>query len=121
MTQKKDTKKRIAPQLTPKQIKYLRGVAHSLSPLVLIGKEGISEELLKAVQIEADRHELVKVKIGTNSSVDKNEATQVLPEATGCALVQLIGKTLILYRPNPKLAKEKRLVLPKAEKRDSSL
>lgn len=99
-------------QLTKKQIKYLRGLGHKLNALVLIGKEGITDQLIKASQVELLRHELVKVKIGNNSGVDKNEAAKIIPEATGSFLVQLIGKTLLLYKPNPKIPKDKRIKLP---------
>jgi RNA-binding protein len=100
-------------QLSSKQIKYLRGLGHALSPLVLIGKEGISDNLLQAVQRELDIHELIKVKIGTNSPVDKQEAVELIPQATAAALVQFIGKTLLLYKANPKKPKDKRIFLPR--------
>lgn len=99
--------------LTGKQIKFLRGKGHKLSPLVLLGKEGINENVLQAVDTELKNHELIKVKIGTNSSVNKNSAAKEIPEATQSVLVQLIGKTLLLYRPNPEKPKEKRILLPK--------
>lgn len=101
-----------APRLSAKQIKYLRGLGHKLSPLVLIGKEGMSAQLLEAVDAELANHELLKVKIGSNSGLDKNEAALRIPEATASALVQFIGKTLLLYRPNPDKNKDKRLQLP---------
>ena len=98
--------------LTPKQIKYLRGLGHKLNPLVLIGKEGLNASLLQAVETELHNHELIKVKIGTNSSVDKKDAAAAIPEATRSELVQLIGKTLLLYRANPQKPKEKRIRVP---------
>ncbi len=99
--------------LSNKQIKYLRGLGHKLSPLVLVGKEGLSKSLVAALDTELDNHELIKVKIGNNSDVDKKQAANFLPQATSSILVQLIGKTLLLYRKNPKRAKEKRICLPK--------
>ena len=110
MTEPKENK---LPQLSNKQVKYLRGIGHKLSPLVLIGKEGLNDKILTAVETELDNHELIKVKIGTNSSVDKKNAADILPPSTGSALVQLIGKTLLLYRANPKKPKDKRILLPK--------
>ena len=97
--------------LSTKQIKFLRGLGHKLSPVVLIGKEGLSEELIEAVKTELKHHELIKVKIGTNSDVNKNDAANQLPDITDSALVQLIGKTILLYKPNPKRPKEKRIVI----------
>lgn len=98
--------------LTKKQIKHLRGLGHKLNPLVLIGKEGINDSLIQAVETELCNHELIKVKIGTNSSVNKKKAAEIIPEATQSELVQLIGKTLTLYRANPKKPKDKRVYLP---------
>lgn len=99
--------------LNGRQKKYLKGLAHNLSPVVLIGKEGISERLLAAADLELQRHELIKVKIGNNSGLEKNETGKIIAEATYSTLVQLIGKTLLLYRKNPKRPKEERIVLPK--------
>lgn len=109
-----ESKKVDSKELTNKQIKYLRGMGHKLSPLVLVGKEGLSKSVLTAVDVELDNHELIKVKIGNNSDVNKNEAALSLPQSADCTLVQLIGKTLLLYRENPKRDKEKKIKLPKA-------
>lgn len=103
-----------SPTLTSKQIKYLRGLGHKLSPLVLIGKEGISDGVIEAAQAEIANHELIKVKIGSNSSVAKKDAANLIPTATASSLVQLIGKTLLLYKANPEIPKEKRIYLPKS-------
>ena len=99
--------------LTNKQIKHLRGLGHKLPALVLIGQEGITADLLKAISTELANHELIKVKIGTNSSVNKHDAALSIPKSTGSELVQLIGKTLLLYKANPERPKEKRIYLPK--------
>lgn len=108
------TKNKTHPHLTPKQIKYLRGLGHKITPLVLVGKDGISDGIIEATQTELANHELIKIKIGTNSSVAKEEAADFFPEATTSYLVQLIGKTLLLYRANPETPKEKRIHLPKS-------
>ncbi len=101
------------PKLSNKQTKHLRGLGHKLSALVLIGKDGISDGIIEAAQTELFNHELIKVKIGKNSSVAKKDAAAILPVATSSSLVQLIGKTLLLYKANPELPKEQRLTLPK--------
>ncbi len=101
------------PLLSGRQKKFLKGLGHDLSPVIQIGKEGITEGLIAAIEIELLRHELIKVKIGNNSGVEKIETGQIISEATASNLVQLIGKTLLLYKKNPKLAKEERIPLPK--------
>ncbi|MBC8208724.1 MAG: ribosome assembly RNA-binding protein YhbY [Desulfobulbaceae bacterium] len=106
-------KKKQATVLNSRQKKYLKGLAHHLDGLIFIGKEGLSEAVISATEQELLRHELIKVKIGNNSDADKHIVAERLPAATSSALVQLIGKTVILYRPNPKLDTEKRIKLPK--------
>ncbi len=107
------TKEKTDVLLTNKQIKHLRGLGHKLSALVLVGKEGISSGIIEATQTELANHELIKVKIGSNSSVAKKEAADLIPKATSSTLVQLIGKTLLLYKSNPKIPKERRIKLPR--------
>lgn len=101
--------------LTTRQKQFLKGLAHSLNPLVQIGKEGLSDRLIETVDIELSNHELIKIKIGSNSGLDKNSSSETLVEQTAAALVQLIGKTIVLYRPNPEKPKDKRIILPKAK------
>ena len=109
-----DNKETELPELTIKQKKFLKKLAHPLSPSVQIGKDGLSEGLLESIRTALAHHELIKVKISNNSGLEKKEAAQSIPQKTGSSLVQLIGKTLILYKTNPKRKKEKRIVLPKA-------
>lgn len=98
--------------LTIRQKKFLKGLAHSLSPVVKIGKEGITGGVIETIENELLYRELIKVKIGNNSNVGKTEAAQLIPEKTGSSLVQLIGKTVILYKANRKRQKDKRIILP---------
>lgn len=107
------TDKKKSQTLTAKQKKYLKGLGHKLSALILIGKEGLSGNIVDATQKELLHHELIKVKIGNNSEVTKQEASEKLPGLTQSTLVQLIGKTLLLYKKNPKRPKDKRIILPK--------
>ncbi len=108
-----DQDKTIDASLTGKQKKFLKGLGHHLSPLISIGKEGLTENVFKATRQELLARELIKVKIGTNSNIKKQEAAEVLPAATDSTLVQLIGKTLLLYKENPKIDKEHRISLPR--------
>ena len=100
-------------QLSSKQKRYLKGLGHHLSPLILIGKEGINQRLIDATILELRNHELIKVKICNNSDVNKNDAIPTMTTATGSELVQLIGKSLLLYKENPEKKKDERLNLPK--------
>lgn len=109
-----DIKEDEVPALTSRQKKFLKGLAHDLPALVQVGKEGLSDSLIEATNIELERRELIKVKLGKNSGVAKDMGGEQLSRATGSHLVQIIGKTLVLYRHNPKRKKEERIRLPKA-------
>ena len=98
--------------LTNSQKKFLRRLGHNLTPLVYIGKEGLTDTVFAAVNAALDAHELIKVKIVNTSSVHKHEAASALPDATGSSLVQLIGKTLLIYRCNPDRKKDEQIKLP---------
>jgi len=102
------------PTLTSRQKQYLKGLAHPQNAVVLIGKEELSPGVIESIRNELLHHELIKVKIGSNCGLEKNSAAETIAVQTQSALVQLIGKTIVLYRANPKREKEKRIVLPKA-------
>ena len=99
--------------LNSKQKKYLKGLAHHLKPVVQIGKDDLKESVVEAVKKELLHHELIKIKIGQNSGVNKKNAPEELAEAAGAEVVQLIGKTIILFKQNIKLPKDTRISLPK--------
>jgi RNA-binding protein len=99
--------------LTARQKQFLKSLAHSLNPLVQIGKEGMSLGIIDTVKAELLNHELIKVKIGNNSGLEKHTTSQMVAEQTESILVQLIGKIFVLYKANPEIAKDKRIRLPK--------
>lgn len=113
MSEQKENKKVKTIELSTKQKQFLKGLAHSLSPLVQIGKEGVTAGIIEATKKELQHHELIKVKIGSNSSSEKGETSLAIAESTESAMVQLIGKTIVLYKANPKRAKDLRISLPK--------
>ena len=97
------TKKMKIPQLSPRQIRELRGLGHHRTVLSMIGKEGITPNLVA--------HELVKVRIQDTCPLERQEAAAQLATAVGAAVVQILGKTALLYRPNPDLDDARRIVL----------
>lgn len=109
MTEKKENLQEI--QLTGKEKKQLRGLGHHLTPVVYVGREGITTALLKSTGVALKAHELVKVKLGQNCPLGKKQAAEQLAGQCGAALVQLIGKTVLLYLSNPDLPKDQRITL----------
>lgn len=100
-------------KLTNSQKKFLRKLGHALSPAVYIGKEGLSETVSAAIDDALKHHELIKVKIINTDKLSKHEAAEQIPGQSGSVLVQLIGKTLLLYRPSNDKKREERIRLPK--------
>jgi RNA-binding protein len=105
------TKKKIT--LNPRQQRFLRGLGHHLQVKATVGKEGITEQVLKSINEFVDAHELVKVKMQENFPLERKEGGALLASATKTALVQIIGRVVILYRGNPDLPADQRLDLPK--------
>lgn len=108
-----DTSSTSASPLTTRQRQFLKGLAHPLHPLVQIGKEGVSQSIINTINAELLNHELIKVKIGNNSGLEKNSTSEGVAQETGAILVQLIGKTFVLFKANPEKPKDKRILLPK--------
>ena len=84
--------------LTGKQRRHLRGLGHHLTPVVQIGKEGLSEAFVGAVEQALEDHELIKVKILETASVDRHEVADELAAATRSEVAQVLGYTILLYR-----------------------
>lgn len=99
--------------LTGSQRKFLRGLAHPLKPIVLIGGRGFTQAVATALDEALITHELVKAKFNDNKDKGfKQETTTALEEATGSEAVGVIGHTVIFYRPHPEPEKRK-ISLPK--------
>lgn len=81
--------------------KALRAAGHHLSPVVQVGKEGVSEAVLRQLDEQLAAHELVKVRIGTESPEDRFEAAERLGEAVGAHVAQVLGRTVLVYRRRP--------------------
>ena len=94
-------------KLNPNQIRYLRGLAHALKPVIMTGNKGLTEAVIKELGVALDHHELVKVKLGSDDRDARKAQVAELRERTGAELVQSIGKVACLFRRNdeePKLA-----------------
>ncbi len=86
--------------------KYLRGLAHGLRPLVLVGKKGVTGELVRSVDSALDDHELVKVRF-LEFKDEKKGLAQEIAGKTGSELVGLIGNIAVFFRRHPDPAKRK--------------
>lgn len=86
--------------LTGSQRKWLRGQAHSLKPIVQIGKQGLTEGTIRQVDEALDAHELIKVQAVVPRE-EKEEIANRLAGEVGAQVAGRIGHIIILYRENP--------------------
>ncbi|MFP4474034.1 MAG: ribosome assembly RNA-binding protein YhbY [Desulfatibacillaceae bacterium] len=101
------------------QKKYLRGLAHSLQPVVQVGQKGPGAALMKSVNEALDTHELIKVKfVDYKDKDDKLAIAQEIEKACGCEMAGMIGHTAIFYRPHKKPEKRRIKVPERQEDRD---
>lgn len=91
--------------LSTSQKRYLRGVAHSLDPVIMVGQKGVTPALLKEFDGALAHHELVKVKLADADREDRADTIEVLREASKSELVQTIGRIACFYRRNPQQPK----------------
>ncbi|KAB8306778.1 ribosome assembly RNA-binding protein YhbY [Erwinia endophytica] len=95
--------------LSTKQKQHLKGLAHPLKPVVMLGNNGLTEGVLAEIEQALEHHELIKVKIATEDRETKNLVIDAIVRETRAAKVQVIGKTLVLYRPT----QEHKITLPR--------
>ena len=88
--------------MTTKQRAYLKGLASTYDTILQIGKGGISDNVIKQVDDALRVRELIKIRVLENSAYTSKEASQMISEATGSEVVQVIGSKIILFRRNPK-------------------
>lgn len=101
--------------MTSKQRAYLKSLANSIKPVFQVGKSSLTPEFTEAIREAFNNNELIKIAVLKNCGDDPNEIGQILAERTHSQLVQVIGKKIILYKPDKDKPK---IMLPKAEKAD---
>ena len=88
-------------ELSGKQKRHLRALGHHLKPVVQMGQKGATDALKSKVRSELLAHELIKVKVSGDCLETPKEAGALLAEASEANVVQVIGRTVLLYRPHP--------------------
>lgn len=84
--------------LTSKQRQYLRGLAHPLSPIVRVGRGGVSPSVVDETKKSLEAHELIKVRIEADDAESREQVASALAEAAGGEIAGSVGKIVILYR-----------------------
>jgi len=91
--------------VSKQQKKTLLSLTHNLNPVVIIGQNGITENVMNEIEIALDFHELVKIKLSAGDRDSRDEMIQVICSQTKAEKIQSIGKTLTLFRRNFKKPK----------------
>lgn len=93
--------RRPTPVLNNHQLHHLRRLGHHIDPVVIVGKDGLTDGLRTAVEAALDQHELLKIKLSENAPGDRHELAAALADQCSAALVQMLGRTVLLYRRRP--------------------
>ena len=96
--------------MTSKQRAYLKSLASTLNPVFQVGKASLTPEFVTSINEAFNTRELLKVAVLKNCPDDPNEIAQTIAERTHSQVVQVIGKKMVLYKPDRKNPK---IVLPK--------
>lgn len=87
----------------------MKGLAHALNPIVMIGNNGLTDTVLREIALSLAHHELIKVKVNLENPDDRRATMQSIAQKTGASSVQIIGKIVVLYLPS----KKKKITLPR--------
>ena len=96
--------------MTSKQRAYLKSLASTLNPIFQVGKASLTPEFVTAIDEAFNTKELLKIAVLKNCLDDPNEIAQTIAERTHSQVVQVIGKKIVLYKPDKKNPK---IILPK--------
>ena len=87
---------------TKSQLKTLKTLCHNLKPVIMIGQNGLTENISKEIEIALDFHELVKIKMAVGDRDAKEKLIQLICQQTAAEKIQSIGNMLTLFRRNNK-------------------
>lgn len=100
--------------LSGKQKSFLRAKAHDFSPIIQIGKGSVTQNVIDTTAKALEARELIKVSVLQNCLNDSKEVAEVLAKHTLAEVVQVIGRTIILFKRSSKV--ENRLISSKIPK-----
>ena len=96
--------------IKPNQKRYLRGLAHALKPVILVGGKGVTPAVVAEFTLALEHHELVKVRLAGDDRAERAAQIAELAAMASAELVQSIGKVACFYRRN---ADEPKIALPR--------
>lgn len=102
-------------ELSPVERQYLRGLAHGLNPVVMIGNNGVTDAVIREIAVNLDAHELIKIRVLGDDRELRQQYLERICDELSAAPVQHLGKLLIIYRASS--TDKPRITLPKAKKK----
>ena len=84
--------------ITTKERAVLKGVAVNLSPIMQIGKDGLTDNVLNQIDELLYNREIIKINILKNCDYNSKEAIQLICEKLNCEPVQAIGNKVVVYK-----------------------
>jgi RNA-binding protein len=87
-------------KLSNKQKQFLKGLAHPMKPIVQLGSNGLTEGVVAEIDSALNHHELIKVKVPSDDREEKSLIMDAIVRETNAEKLQVIGHTLIIYRPS---------------------
>ncbi len=93
--------------MTSKQRAFLRSLAAEKAPVTQVGKNGVTEPLVKTLSDALEAHELIKLSVLETCPATPREVCDALCETLSCEPVQVIGRKICLYRPTSDPEKRK--------------
>lgn len=92
-------------ELSAKKKQYLKGLAHSLSAVVQLGRGGLTPAVIAQMNQALDDHELIKIKLGKECPQTTKEVSAFVVPELKCQMIQTVGRVMVLFRRHPKKPK----------------
>ena len=102
-----------AVKLNTKQIAHLRGLAHSLNPVVMLGNNGLTDNIIKEIELNLNAHELIKIQVAGDDRDARKAIYLEICSKTNAIAVHHIGKQLVVYRASETVKEKAKIHIPK--------
>lgn len=99
--------------LNSKQIAHLRGLAQHLNPVIMIGNNGLTDNVIKEINVALDAHELIKIQVAGDDREARKSIYSAICEQTSATAIHHIGKQLVVYRASETVKEKAKVIIPK--------
>ena len=100
-------------KLNAKQIAHLRGLSHSLNPVVMLGNNGLTDNIVKEIELNLNAHELIKIQVAGDDRDARKLIYIEICAKTNALAVHHIGKQLVIYRASETVKEKAKIHIPK--------